>query len=122
MLDETLHQATESWIESANGHAEFPLQNLPIGVFSHADRDPRLGVAIGHFVFDAQEASRAGLLSGIALDWNAPASASALLGDRNARSLLRHQLFDLLRRESKDRARIESLGLLHAREACRMHL
>ncbi|WP_236462906.1 hypothetical protein, partial [Pseudomonas syringae] len=24
-----------SWVASANGHADFPLQNLPLGVFSH---------------------------------------------------------------------------------------
>ncbi|WP_258042104.1 hypothetical protein, partial [Pseudomonas syringae] len=23
-----------SWVASANGHADFPLQNLPLGVFS----------------------------------------------------------------------------------------
>ena len=25
---------TRSWVASANGHADFPLQNLPLGVFS----------------------------------------------------------------------------------------
>ena len=34
MLDETHDRARQSWVASANGHAEFPLQNLPFGVFS----------------------------------------------------------------------------------------
>ena len=34
MIDETHDRARQSWVASANGHAEFPLQNLPFGVFS----------------------------------------------------------------------------------------
>ena len=34
-----------SWITSANGHADFPLQNLPLGVFSPQGQAPRGGVA-----------------------------------------------------------------------------
>jgi fumarylacetoacetase len=33
-LDETHDPARRSWIASAQGHAEFPIQNLPFGVFS----------------------------------------------------------------------------------------
>ena len=29
----TLPTITRSWVESANGHPDFPLQNLPLGVF-----------------------------------------------------------------------------------------
>ena len=32
-LDETHDPARTSWVASASGHAEFPLQNLPLGVF-----------------------------------------------------------------------------------------
>lgn len=38
---------TRSWVASANGHADFPLQNLPLGIFSRAGLSPRCGVAIG---------------------------------------------------------------------------
>lgn len=45
--------------------SDFPLQNLPYGVFSTAtDPTPRCGVAIGEFVLDLREVKRAGLLSG----------------------------------------------------------
>ena len=33
-IDETHDPARTSWVESANGHPEFPIQNLPLGVFS----------------------------------------------------------------------------------------
>ncbi len=43
-----------SWVESAQGHPEFPIQNLPLGVFRHrgSNRPPSLGVAIGDQILD----------------------------------------------------------------------
>jgi fumarylacetoacetase len=42
-----------SWVESANRpDNDFPLNNLPCGVFSTADSSPRCGMAIGDFVLD----------------------------------------------------------------------
>ena len=38
MIDDTHNQARQSWVASANGNAEFPLQNLPFGVFSPPGR------------------------------------------------------------------------------------
>jgi fumarylacetoacetase len=57
MLDETHDPALESWVESANRPScDFPIQNLPLGVFRHAgDAGPRLGTAIGDFVLDIAE-------------------------------------------------------------------
>jgi len=52
-----------SWVESANtGLTDFPLQNLPYGVFSTAERSTRAGVAIGDRIVDLQELAAAGLL------------------------------------------------------------
>ena len=43
----------KSWVESANApECDFPLMNLPCGVFSLGDEEPRCGVAIGDFVLD----------------------------------------------------------------------
>ncbi|MEM8959919.1 MAG: fumarylacetoacetase [Acidobacteriota bacterium] len=55
-LDETHDPGRHSWIESAN-HADtdFPLQNLPFGVFSRRNDShdrPRIGVAIGDQILD----------------------------------------------------------------------
>jgi fumarylacetoacetase len=61
-LDETHDPARTSWVESANGHPDFPIQNLPLGVFSVGNGEPRIGVAIGDLILDLKAASGAGLL------------------------------------------------------------
>lgn len=63
--DPTLDPSLRSWVESANtGDTDFPVQNLPFGVFSHGD-DPRPGVAIGDKVLDLRQARDGGHLDGI---------------------------------------------------------
>ena len=57
---------TRSWVASANGHIDFPLQNLPLGVFSIDGGAPRSGVAIGDHIFDLEAALDAGLFEGTA--------------------------------------------------------
>ena len=52
-----------SWVTSANSaDSQFPLNNLPYGVFSLGDADPRCGVAIGDMILDCQAAEEAGLI------------------------------------------------------------
>ena len=62
MTDETHDPQRVSWVESANGHADFPIQNLPLGVFSVGKTEPRIGVAIGDTVLDLRGLAEAGLL------------------------------------------------------------
>lgn len=53
----------KSWIESANApDTDFPLNNLPYGVFSVDDGDMRCGVAIGDRIVDATGLEAAGIL------------------------------------------------------------
>ncbi|SPH18829.1 hypothetical protein DEA8626_02374 [Defluviimonas aquaemixtae] len=53
----------KSWVESANSAAtDFPLNNLPHGVFSVGDGDLRCGVAIGDRIVDATGLEAAGIL------------------------------------------------------------
>lgn len=52
-----------SWVQSANGETDFPLNNLPCGVFSYGDVEPRCGMAIGDFVLDLAALEEDGLLS-----------------------------------------------------------
>ncbi|WP_334064543.1 fumarylacetoacetase [Limimaricola cinnabarinus] len=52
-----------SWIASANDPAcDFPLNNLPYGVFSTAGGAPRCGTAIGDHILDLHGLEQAGLL------------------------------------------------------------
>jgi fumarylacetoacetase len=61
-LDETHDPARSSWVASANGHADFPIQNLPLGIFSHVDGERRIGTAIGDLILDVRGLAEAGLL------------------------------------------------------------
>ncbi|NHF72977.1 fumarylacetoacetase [Paracoccus xiamenensis] len=56
-------EATKSWIEAANAaDCEFPIQNLPYGVFSVDGQAPRCGVAIGDRIVDLAACEAAGLI------------------------------------------------------------
>ena len=61
-LDETHDPARTSWVKSANGHPDFPIQNLPLGVFSPNGGEPRIGAAIGEMIVDLSALAEAGLL------------------------------------------------------------
>ena len=54
MLDDTHDPALSSWVESAAGHPEFPIQNLPYCIWRPAgsSAQPRIGIGIGDFVLD----------------------------------------------------------------------
>ncbi len=59
-LDETHNAAAKSWVASADGHEDFPLQNLPLGVFAPKGQAPRAGTAIGDKVLDLAAVAKAG--------------------------------------------------------------
>ena len=63
-LDETHDPASRSWVESANAHSDFPIQNLPFGVFRRRDTssEARIGVAIGDRLLDLAEMQGENLL------------------------------------------------------------
>ena len=52
-LDTTHDPAAASWVESANAPGcDFPIQNLPFGIFTRRNEKPRGGVAIGDQILD----------------------------------------------------------------------
>ena len=133
MIDETHDAKQQSWVASANGHAEFPLQNLPFGVFSPPGRTapdaaPRGGIAIGDRIFDIRAAHAAGLVSGAAVAAAEAASGITLnplmaLGSAPRRAL-RQQIFALLAADGAGRTKAEPLAdqLLHRASDCWLHL
>lgn len=57
---------TRSWIESANDpQTDFPLENLPFGIFRRADGAACIGVAVGDRMLDLRAAADAGLFAGL---------------------------------------------------------
>lgn len=65
--DGTHDPQLRSWVQDANGHADFPIQNLPFGVFSTLDAEPQPGVAIGDHILSIKALVQACLLEGDAL-------------------------------------------------------
>jgi len=119
---------TRSWVASANGHADFPLQNLPLGVFSSNGSAPRFGVAIGEHIFDLEAALEAGLLEGAART-AVEAARGGQLNDffelgRGPRVALRERLLELLGEGSTLHGKIQAQGakLLPLAADCQMHL
>ncbi|PQO22526.1 fumarylacetoacetase [Rhodobacteraceae bacterium WD3A24] len=54
----------KSWVESANSpDTDFPLNNLPCGVFSIGEGEPRCGVAIGDMILDVTALEEEGMLT-----------------------------------------------------------
>ena len=100
MIDETHDASRHSWVHSANGHADFPIQNLPFGIFSPPGGGPRGGAAIGDSIFDIGAALDAGLFTGLARDAAEAASGRTLnaLLDAGpaARRALRRRISSLL--------------------------
>ena len=63
MLDETHRADLRSWVESAQApDSDFPVQNLPLGMFSSVTRSARPGIAIGDSILDLVAASEQGML------------------------------------------------------------
>ncbi len=67
-VNETHDAGLRSWVETANEPgADFPIQNLPYGVFCDPPLKPapRIGVAIGDRILDLSVAAEKGLLNGL---------------------------------------------------------
>ncbi len=127
-IDETHDPRRKSWVSSANGHSEFPIQNLPFGVFSPAGGALRGGVAIGDMILDLAAALEAGLFSGEA-GKAAEAAAGPALNPLMAlgtppRLALRKRVSKLLAADTTERAKVEAMAgrLLHPAGQCAMHL
>jgi fumarylacetoacetase len=99
-LDETHDPHLESWVDSANRPgSDFPIQNLPLGVFRAAGGPPRIGVAIGEAVLDLAACAESGRLTGAAAGACREPALNALLALGAAvRTELRRAVSALLRK------------------------
>lgn len=118
MIDETHDPALECWVPGADGHASFPVQNLPLGVFGPGEGEPRIAVAIGDHVLDLRGVSD--LLPALPEEVLRDTSLNALLAlPATLRVALRRGLSRLLT-DPAQRSRVEPA--LHRQDAVRMHL
>jgi fumarylacetoacetase len=125
-IDDTHDPDRRSFVEAANtGSTDFPIQNLPFGVFSTAqEAEPRLGVAIGDQIFDLSRASRLALLpSSLSGSVLAQGSLNALFGQgRPMLRQLRARLADLLdQKASGNQTKRHAADLLIPIGQCTLH-
>jgi fumarylacetoacetase len=118
-MDDTHDPDLRSWIESANSPAtDFPIQNLPFGVFRRkgtSDR-PRIGIAIGDQIVDLARCRERGQLAGLPESLEDACGASTLnplMALGRASSALRPRLVQLLRVDAPK----ESGGLVSMSDA-----
>ena len=118
-LDQTHDPQLRSWVQDANGHPDFPIQNLPFGVFRPANADPQSGIAIGDHILSLRALAQAGLLDGDALTACQAADSDTLnrlLGlDARYRTALRRAVSALLAQEATERPE-----LLHPAAECEL--
>jgi fumarylacetoacetase len=113
-LDETHAPDALSWVAAANApDTDFPIQNLPFGVFVHGDDErPRVGVAIGDRILDVAACHERGLFAGRAATaaeaCTEPPLNRLMALDRVYRQALRRRLAALLHASHPD-ARIHRL-------------
>lgn len=120
VLDETHDHRRVAWIDSADGHPDFPIQNLPLGLFSVDGDQPRPGMAIGDKVLDLKAAAQLGLLPSACVEALAADTLNRLLAlPSGARLALRRKVSDLL---SDLRQRDTVTPLLQESSRCSMHL
>ncbi len=101
----------KSWVASANSaDTPFPLNNLPYGVFSVGEEDPRCGVAIGDMILDMQAAEEAGLidLTDYAL-FEVPFWNDLMEEGPAVWAALRERLIALLSEGAAEKAKVEPL-------------
>ncbi len=111
-MNETHDPAARSWVASANmPGTDFPIQNLPLGVFDRGKALTCIGVAIGDQILDLSSAAENNCISGIdeiteeAL-MDEPLNLLMALG-RERWSALHKSVFHLLREGSDARADLE---------------
>jgi fumarylacetoacetase len=107
MTDHTNSPDAASWVASASeAGTDFPIQNLPFGVFARraSGEPPRVGVAIGDLILDVAACETAGLITGAAApaarDCAGPSLNALMSRTRADWTALRHAVFGLLDAEA----------------------
>lgn len=101
----------KSWVTSANSsNVEFPLNNLPYGVFEVENDIPHCGVAIGDMILDITLAERAKLVSPADKDVFGQGSWNAFMAlGSEVWASFRQRLIALLEENSTHKSEVEPL-------------
>lgn len=94
----------KSWVE-VSPDSDFPIQNLPFGIFSTEREQPRVGVAIGDSILDLKALHVLGYLENLpfdAADFAAPSLNRILQKGKKSTRDLRNRISKLLRSDVPD--------------------
>jgi fumarylacetoacetase len=94
----------KSWVQ-VSANSDFPVQNLPFGIFSTTTKSPRVGVALGDKIIDLLALFELGYLSNLGFDqadFENQHLNSLMSKGKNANSNLRERLFNLLKEDSTE--------------------
>lgn len=97
-MSSKISNSSRSWI-TVEPNSDFPIQNLPFGIFKTSTKSPRVGVAIGNNIVDVKELFDLGYLHG--LNFKGSDLENEFLNDMMSHgklecSKLRHKIFDIL--------------------------
>ena len=115
-----------SWVEVVQD-SDFPIQNLPFGIFSKDNTSPRVGVAIGNQILDLKSLFEFGYLDSLGFsiqDFDNNYLNQLMLHGKQATRALRNRISNLLdnkNEELKENASHAS-SVLHIQKECTMHL
>ena len=116
----------KSWINVPE-NSDFPIQNLPFGIFSLEGDTPRVGVAIGEQIIDLKSLFELGYLEEVPFelaDFDAAVLNPMLLRGKEAIRSLRNRISELLTQENNELQGNpeEALQILVNVEEATMHL
>lgn len=116
-------ETATSWVRVAP-ESDFPIDNLPYGVFEAAHGQPHIGVAIGDSIFDLYLAAQAGLFEGVISPavLQAPTLNLLLAAGRAAWSEVRERVRALLIEGTSELGSIDRDALLMPRTSAKMLL
>ena len=92
-----------SWIE-VKKDSDFPIQNLPFGIFKTSQRGPRVGVAIGEYILDLAAVAEFGYFDALQIDksvFSKPALNDFIALGKPAWQKVRERVSDLLSEKNK---------------------
>lgn len=116
----------ESWINVPD-HSDFPIQNLPFGIYSTNSKSARVGVAIGEEILDLKSLFELGYLNDLgfeASDFDNCVLNSMIKKGKNVNRELRNRISNLLSSSNLELQKNESdkLQVLDKQDEAQMHL
>lgn len=100
----TFNADLKSWV-NVSPHSDFPIQNIPFGIFKTQYLSPVAGVAIGDYVVDLVYLHEQGYLDGLGLPagiFNQPYLNSFIGLGRRKTGEVRQRIMDLLRQDNPE--------------------